>query len=479
MVSTRDQVEAYTFATRRQVLALLRGDDAVATDPRRRLNRSLIGGALVAVVALAVTGVLGFLSGGGSASLPKQGVIVDASSGAAYVRIGDIVHPALNVASAKLIAGPQVTKVSASALGSAPRGLPVGIPGAPDALPPPGRLSRGGWTVCSTASQANAARPQVVVSIGATVPRPLPAGAAAVVRPPDGTAWLLDDGMRYQVGEAAATLLRLDQVSPVPIEPAVLQLVPEGPPLAVPALPDAGSPPAVSLPFGAAVGDLLKVDNGTAQPGLYVVLADGVAPVDPFAYALLAGGARQSHTVPASDIVSVPAHTRPPIPGLWPKRALTGPVAPPPGEPLCVSYDPAAAHTAAAWPVTVSEPTAVPLAAHATPVLPASGSLPTAATAIAVPAGSGALVKATAAGGVDGVYTLVTDSGLRFGVADAGAVGRLGYDAASAVPVPLPFVALLPAGPGLDPTAAAVEYGGAAQPPAAATGAPASSAPTS
>src|SRR5438093_6756179 len=103
MATARDQVEAYNFASRRQVLALLHGDDAAAVDPRRRLNRSLLGGLLLAVVIVAATGVAGFLSGASSTSVPIDGVIVDADSGGAYVRIGDVLHPALNITSAKLI----------------------------------------------------------------------------------------------------------------------------------------------------------------------------------------------------------------------------------------------------------------------------------------------------------------------------------------------------------------------------------------
>jgi type VII secretion protein EccB len=474
MASARDQVEAYNFAARRQVLALLQGDETVTADPRRRLNRSLLGGLLIAVVAVAATGIAGFLSGGSATSVPSDGVIVDADTGGAYVRIKDVLHPALNMASAKLIAGHQVTTVSSATLRSLPRGLPVGIPGAPDSLPRPGDLTAGPWSVCSIAPEATAARPQVVVSIGARVPRPLPAAAGLVVQTPDNTVWLLDDGLRYQVTDAASTLLGLDQVPPLPIEPAVLDLVPEGPELAVPAVPGAGSAPTAALPFTATIGDLVQVDYGTKQPGLYVVLSDGVAPVDAFAYSLLAGGAKHTLTEPASAIVNVPARSRPTIPALWPRQALGRPLTPPAaGEPLCITYNPATVRGAAAWPVTLGEPASVPLAKHATPVAATGGSLPTAATGVAVPSGGGALVRAAATGGVDAVYTLVTDSGLRFGVTDADAVGRLGYDAKAAIAVPLPFVSLLPAGPGLDPTAAGAEYAGAAQaPPATASPAP-------
>lgn len=475
MATVRDQVEAYNFASRRQVLALLQGDDAVSLDPRRRLNRSLIGGVLLGVVALAAVGVAGFLSGGSATSVPSSGVIIDSDTGGAYVKIGDVLHPALNITSAKLIAGNQVTTVSGGALTGLPRGLPVGIPGAPDALPPSGSLTTRAWSVCTVAPEASAARAQVVVSIGAPLTDQLPGSAGLLARTPDGAAWLLDNGQRYHVAAAVAAVLGLNQVPPLEIDPAVLDTVPEGPPLVVPDVPGRGAAPKVSLPFHATVGDVVTVDNGTNQPGRYVVMQDGVAPVDPFAFQLLAAGAEQSHTVGAGDIAQAPAAASPSIPQLWPRTALTSPAAPPAaGEPFCVGYDPHAPHTAAAWPVSFSEPPRVPLAAHAAPVV-ASGTPTTAASAVAVPSGGGALVKAVSSGGVDAVYTLVTDSGLRFGIANADAVGRLGYQAAAAVPVPLPFVELLPAGPGLDPNAAATEYAGGRQaPPASGTPVPTS-----
>jgi type VII secretion protein EccB len=468
MATVRDQVEAYNFASRRQVLALLQGDDAVPADPRRRLNRALLGGLLLAVVALAATGVAGFLSGGSSSVLPTDGVIVDADGGGAYVRINDVLHPALNLASAKLIAGQQVTTVSSSALRTLPRGLPVGIPGAPDALPPTGSLITSAWSVCSVTPEASAARAQVLVSLGAPAPKPLPAASGIVARAPDGGVWLLDDGQRYRVSDDAANILRLDETAALAVDPAVLDLVPEGQPLDVPSVPGAGQQPDVSLPFDARVGDVVKVDLVNKQPGLYVVLSDGVAPVDPFAYAMFAGRASKTWTAQLADVAAVPAKSRPDVPASWPRQAFDHPTPPPvANDPFCISYDPKAPDSVAAWPVTFSEPTTVPLGGHAAPVTASGAGLPTAATAVAVPSGGGALVKAVGSGGVDAVYTLVTDSGLRFSITNADAVKRLGYDPSTAVPVPLPFVQLLPAGPGLDPTAAAVEYSGAAEAPAA------------
>jgi hypothetical protein len=74
--------------------------------------------------------------------------------------------------------------------------------------------------------------------------------------------------------------------------------------------------------------------------------------------------------------------------------------------------------------------------------------------------GAGALVRASTASGGDGTLTLVTDSGQRYAVPTPDAATRLRYDPAAARPIPAPFVRLLPAGPALDPPAAAREFTG-------------------
>ena len=88
------------------------------------------------------------------------------------------------------------------------------------------------------------------------------------------------------------------------------------------------------------------------------------------------------------------------------------------------------------------------------------GPVPGVVDQVVVPRGAGALVRATTAAGGDGALTLVTDSGLRFAVPTPDAAVRLRYDPAAAPAVPAPFVALLPAGPALDPEAAAREFSG-------------------
>ena len=88
---------------RRMERALVRRDIRTATDPLRAQTRSLVVGVVLAVLGLAACGVLALLR-------PHQGIgdhpiVVAKESGSLYVVLGDRVHPALNLASARLAVG--------------------------------------------------------------------------------------------------------------------------------------------------------------------------------------------------------------------------------------------------------------------------------------------------------------------------------------------------------------------------------------
>ena len=95
-----------------------------------------------------------------------------AGPGDRYVIVDGRLHPALNLASALLVGGGQSAQVRPSVLDQLPRGLPVGIPDAPDALPPKDRLTAAPWTVCAVPSGAATLPPQVTVRVGAPEPTP-------------------------------------------------------------------------------------------------------------------------------------------------------------------------------------------------------------------------------------------------------------------------------------------------------------------
>src|SRR4051794_23483416 len=101
--STKLQVSGYRFLLRRLEHALVRGDVRMLDDPVRAQSLSLLSGAVLVVIVVAACTVLAFLRP--PAVLGSAPIVVVRDSGALYVRIGAIVHPVLNLASARLIAG--------------------------------------------------------------------------------------------------------------------------------------------------------------------------------------------------------------------------------------------------------------------------------------------------------------------------------------------------------------------------------------
>src|SRR6476661_818081 len=113
--STKLHVSGYRFLLRRMEHALVRGDVRMLDDPLRAQSLSLSAGAVVAAIIVAVCAVVAFVRPPGV--LGSAPIVMVRDSGALYVRVGDVVHPVLNLASARLIAGtpadPEVVSASA------------------------------------------------------------------------------------------------------------------------------------------------------------------------------------------------------------------------------------------------------------------------------------------------------------------------------------------------------------------------------
>ena len=206
MATTKEQAEAYGYEGRRQATTLVTGRDEARTDPRRRVNRVTAAGVLVGVLVMAGFGIAGFLGAGRGTALPESGAVLVSGSGDRYVVVDGRLHPALNLASALLVGGGSVTQVRPAGLDALPRGLPVGIPEAPDALPAPERLSAAPWTVCAVPSGAATLPPEVTVRVGAPEPATgaVGAGQAVLAAGPANAPCLLNPGRRYRLGDDAA-----------------------------------------------------------------------------------------------------------------------------------------------------------------------------------------------------------------------------------------------------------------------------------
>ena len=460
MATTKEQAEAYDYEGRRQATSLMTGRDEARNDPRRRLNRVTAAGVLIGVLVMAGFGIAGFLGAGGGPALPQSGAVLVAGSGDRYVVVDGRLHPALNLASALLVGGGTLAQVRPGVLDTLPRGLPVGIPEAPDALPAPERLSAAAWTVCAVRSGATTLPPEVTVRVAAPAPEVgvVDDAHAVLVSGPDDTVWMIDGGRRYRRAAAAARRVGRGRATPLPLPAEILDLVPEAPPIAAPRIDGAGDG-ATGVPRSWVVSDVVRVQAGDARRESFAVLPDGVAPISEFTAALLvSAGSTEVATDPATAGTARRSRVgRLGDPG-WPE-VVPQPVGPQLDQPLCLSTTPGDPAGDAPWVVRTSLPKVV-LGPGEQPVFSGQGHTSGGVGQVVVPRGVGALVRATTASGGDGTLTLVTDSGQRFAVPTPDAAARLRYDPTAAKSVPAPFVQLLPAGPALDPERAAREFTG-------------------
>jgi type VII secretion protein EccB len=474
MATNRDQVAAYDYESRRRVTSLVLGADEAGRDPRKRLNRTLFGSIMIGVLVMAGFGIAGLLGGGRGPGVPESGVVLVKGSGDRYVVVNGVLHPALNLSSALLVGGGTVTQVRGETLNGMPRGLPIGIPNAPDGLPD--KLATGPWTVCAQAPEAQRTKPPVSVLVGLAAPADGTLDASqAVIAQVGEEHWLVTGGRRYLlVGNAASALnLSLAIATGIAVPAEVLDTIPEGPRLIIPTVARGGAAPDGIKITGASVGDLIRSDVA-GQPQFFLIQSDGVSQISQLVFTLLAADGRPVRAAPGSLAGAQQSHQ--PVPGQpgWPDQVPNA-IKTQLDQPLCVSTVPGQPAGDAPWRVTVSVPGAMPRPVDATPVASRNGDLASVATSVTLAPGTdGALVRATTSSGQDGAYVLVTEVGQRYevtsgdpgtqggdNVTSADAVARLGFNPTNASPLPLPFVALLPAGPALDPHAAGQEYAGA------------------
>ncbi|MEU6949829.1 type VII secretion protein EccB [Streptomyces sp. NPDC046316] len=164
MASRRDELNAYTFAKKRTVAAFLQPSPSGTEEGAPRPLRAVLPGLIVGALVLAGFGAWGMFSPQAPKGWDKPGtkVIVGKQSTTRYVVLSTgkgkdrktLLHPVLNLASARLLLTPQqfsVIQVDDKLLdgGNPPRGPILGIPYAPDRLPnatEAGAAKR--WAVC-------------------------------------------------------------------------------------------------------------------------------------------------------------------------------------------------------------------------------------------------------------------------------------------------------------------------------------------
>ncbi len=445
--TTRLQVSGYRFLLRRLESALLGRDIHAARHPLRGQSAALAVGCAVAAIAVAGCALLGVLRP--QADLGQARIIMARQSGALYVRVGETWHPVLNLASARLIAATPANPqpVRESDLARTKRGPPLGIPGAPQLIGEPLSAEESAWTICDT--EGTGATTVVVGPTGGTPGHRLASDHALLVAPASGSpAYLLFNGQRAVVDltdPAVVRALRLEGRAPRAVSPALLNAVPEAPPISTPRIRGAGAA-APGLP-GFSIGSVLRIPRGDGDE-YYVVLPAGVQRIGRVAAELLrfsdSQGTANTLTVAPDAIRAAAVSNALPVAG-FPDRApeLDG------GGTLCVtSRAGPSGNLDIAFPIGSGPP--IPAGRAAVTLSQADGRGP-ALDGVFLPPGRSAYVRA---GNRAGTRYLVTDTGGRFAVHDDDAARDLGLP--EPIPAPWPVLAALPSGPELSRQSASV-----------------------
>lgn len=320
-LSTRTQVTGYQFLARRTAMALTRWRVRMEVEPGRRQTL-----AVVASVSAALVGCLGallwsFISPSGQ--LNESPIIADRDSGALYVRVGDRLYPALNLASARLITGrpdnPHL--VRPSEIATLPHGPLVGIPGAPSEFSPK-TPQTSSWLVCDTVATSTGAGSSSGVTVTVIDGSPdlsghrrVLTGSDAVVLNYGGDAWVIRQGRRSRIDAMnRSVLLPLgltpEQVSQArPMSRALFDALPVGPDLVVPDVPNEGNP--ASFPGAPGpVGTVIATPQISGPQQYSLVLADGVETLPPLVAQIMQNAGKPGNTklitVAPSVLVKMP-----------------------------------------------------------------------------------------------------------------------------------------------------------------------------
>ena len=409
MITPREQAMALRFAARRRLAALTHGESGPYADLAAGRERSVPVLVVLSLLAVGAAAAYGFFAGAPSPPVPSAGA-VRTESGAYFIVVDGVAHPALNETSAKLAAD-EIVDVDAATLRGLSRGAPMGIAGAPDVLPG-AATGAGAWSVCLAPGQPER---RVTVLTHSPAAATLPASQAMLLSDTEGALWLVTGAVRHRIEADRLASLCISQSTAVGAPAELLSLIPEATPLDAAAL---GWQP-----------DEVLARTTPAGTTYFAVVPAGLAPITALAAALLS----DAPPVQAPDTESTTT-TQVELPSDWPVEVPQ-------------ALDLRSRAVCASWGVP---------RAGVLDQLPLSGASlidePAAPAAVVVPRGRVTIVRVP--GYRADSYVLVTDSGVAYPVADRTALGRLGFQPEQAKDVPTAVLSLLPRGPELSVDAA-------------------------
>jgi type VII secretion protein EccB len=453
MQSRSDQVHSYEFFLQRVVSGLVARESDPAELPFRRLGWSGFGSIMVTVVVAAVFGIIGVLRGGGNTTWQEdESIIRDKGSGTIYLYIGDKLHPMANLVSAQLATGgAEVVQVSARSLEGVPRGVTLGIPGAPHALPDGDDLLTASWSLCSQERDNERGEPETisVLGVGTSPVGGQPVGERAVLvrdRAAE-TYHMVWRGYRFALSsqvDATVGALGTSESRALPVSPAWLDGVPEGEPLAPPSAGEPDQPTTAVDDPDVATGDVIQDGDR-----FYLVRSDDLVEMTELqAQIVLRASGKQEISARVPTNAETVELGRP------------NETTPPESAPEFVAGDVLSSSVCSVFP-----------AGRFDPVVIAGGELDWQAANetvrvgenqnalvdyVNVPGGAAVLVQSIPAPDAPGgQWHIVNDQGTRFSLPDESVAGMLGYDSGQqGVQMSGGLVGLLARGPDLDPAVA-------------------------
>lgn len=464
---TRHQVSGWRFIMRRIASGVALHDTRMLVDPLRGQSRAVLVGALLLITGLAGCFVFSLIRPAGVVG--DSAILADRTTAALYVRLGDQLHPVLNLTSARLIAGrpDNPATVKSSELDQLARGNLIGIPGAPERMVQ-NTTRDADWTVCDAVS-GDAMGVTVItgpLSGGGERATKLPSNEAVLVRNEGGAnagTWLLWNGRRSLLDpndRAVTGALGLGVEAPAPraVAPGLFNAIPEGPALVPPAIPGAGEPTSYPLPVTAPIGAVIAAFDADTTLRHYAVLGDGLAPVSPVLAAILRNtnsfgldqpprlGADEVARLPVSHGIDVGAYPSEPVTLIDAARApLT-----------CARWSHAADATGGTSELLSGA--ALPLPSDVRPVALVGAGAGTTAARVATAPGTGFFVQTIGqddghgqSSPAAGSLFWVSDTGVRYGIdedSDQKTVAALGLTPPP-LPIPWSMLSQFAAGPTL------------------------------
>ncbi|HYQ63787.1 type VII secretion protein EccB [Actinophytocola sp.] len=430
MQTRRDHVHAHQFLMGRLSSALVLADPASAEVPAKRALSGLVIGLVLALLTAGGIAVFGLIVPGGNTAWQRPGaILVEKETGTRYVFTGGALHPVLNQASALLMRGgdAEVELISRESLADLTRGAPVGIPGAPQVVPRRSDLVSGPWLACLPTGSGGGDGLSLDFDPAAEAVA-LPADRVLSLESPGGTAYLLAAVGKFPLTDPTARIALGLASTPAAIAPrAWLAALPSGPPVGAADIPGAGSGgPSVG---GRAyeVGQLFRLPAASGTVELFVLRRDGLAPLSPTEFALLAArpGTADPVELAAADVAVAPRSadqsllTR--LPDLTGLRAFD-----PGGASVCLRQRPSGDRVVSVVALADGRRGGVRLRPG------------TAVLAGALPPRAGRKVPDR---------YLITDEGLKFPLPDDESITALGLGGAPVTPVAGDLLAAVPTGP--------------------------------